>query len=210
MEDRVVLFNRLLSLIKGSNREKVVFATAGELIDRLKITPASNRVAYHNCYEGGLLDHLNVVTLKMLADLSYYKVPLYSVVIAGLFHDLGKIGSKTMCYYQPAEQWRVERGIPYEIPPEIKILPHAARSIHILSQFNVQLTEHEFQAIMYHNMLSEDSALIRHQESPLLCMLHYADMYACQVFEKSYDHDEAIMKKLLNVLDSYDNEEEEE
>lgn len=208
MENRVEIFNRILNLIKGSNREKVIFNMVEELFDRIKTSPASSRLAYHSCYEGGLMDHSNIVTLKMLADLPYYNVPLYSVVISGLFHDLGKIGSKTLCYYQPSELWKVQRGIPYEIPEEIKIIPHSSRSIYILSQFNVQLTEQEFQAIMYHNRLPEDSGLIKNYETPLLCMLHYADMYAAKILEKTYNYDEKLIKKLLSILDKmeYNNE----
>jgi len=198
--DRVDLFYKLLDLLKTSNRYQYVSNMMSTVFERFNTAPASTRIQHHNCYEGGLLDHTNMVTLKMLGDLKFYSVPLYSAVIAGLCHDLGKVGSEDAPYYQPAEAWQKNSGIHYVIPPEMKILPHAARSIHLLGRFNVQLTEHEFQAILYHNMQPEDSGCVKYYETPLLHLLHQADMYVCWVFEKAYNQDATIQEQLINLL----------
>jgi len=199
--DRKKLFYKLLELLKGSKREEKINKMVEAVFERVATVPASSKVNYHCCYEGGLLDHTNLVTLKMLADRKFYLSPLHSIIIVGLFHDLGKIGNQKEYFYVEAEDWKKQRGMPYEIPDNMKKLPHAARSIHILNRFNIHLTEAEFQAILYHNLLPEDRAAIRYHETPLLHILHQADVWACWIFEKAYNQDIEIFKKLIKVLE---------
>lgn len=198
--DNVVLFNKILDLLDDKKRKPQINKMLDSIFERFKKAPASTKTDFHNCYEGGLLDHSNIVTLKMLSDLDNYKSPLNSVILTGLFHDLGKVGNKTMNFYVPAENWKMTRGTIYEIPQDMKILPHASRSIHILNQFDIPLTEHEFQAILYHNLLPEERGAIKYAETPLLILLHQADAWACFVYEKSYKQDSDILNKLLKKL----------
>lgn len=201
LENRQELLDRLLKLLKPSNRYKRVAKMLEDVSSRFSTAPASSRVIFHNCYEGGLLDHSIIVVLKILTDFKFYQEPLYSIILAGLFHDLGKIGNKKEPYYAPAEQWQYTRGTHYNISDNMKRIPHSARSIYILNQYHISLTEPEFQAIMYHNLLPEDSGLIKWHETPLLMMLHQADMWSCAVYEKTYLQDKDILQSLIDNLD---------
>ena len=133
--------------------------------------PASSK--YHSAYEGGLLHHSILVTKKMLDLNEALNAGLdeESIVIAGLFHDVGKIG-----FYK----WN---GFSYERVGSKTGAPHEILSLVYTSKF-LDLTPDESHAILYHNGLYTPLGQeLRGKERPLTLILHFADMWCSRFVE---------------------------
>jgi len=151
--------------------------------------PASTR--YHGSYAGGLLEHSIIVTEVLLGLIAatrktqgktFTKKEKRSCILVGLFHDIGKIGNEKENLYLEAEDWQKERNQPFVFNRDLGNIPHPLRSIRILTQFNIRLTEDEFQAIAYHNGLFTPSGEeIKNDFCELTIFLHAADMYAAYI-----------------------------
>lgn len=172
-------------------------AEFGRFIDFLEretswlTSPASTR--YHLNVEGGLLAHSVGVaeTALRLRHLLAPDVPEESVVIAALFHDVGKIGHPGKPYYMQNDNlWEVRsRGIPFRVNPEIIAMNSAVRGVCLVSRF-IALTEEEAQAIAAHDGLYPVHGgvvnLEYHQrECRLLMLLQFADKWTAAVEEEA-------------------------
>jgi len=150
---------------------------------RFFTAPASGNIHKHDAEPGGLLSHsLTVFKNLLLLNNTFGKtLPFDSLVICGLFHDLGKIGTlEGLDMYVPVtEQWRVQKGFRYEHNKEIKDgLTHAQRSLRILNHFGVKLTDDEYVAILYHDgMYVKENEQFRYVQSKLASLMHWADYY---------------------------------
>lgn len=148
-------------------------------------SPASTR--FHLAVEGGLVKHsLNVanVLLKLRAILAP-DISQESCVIAGLYHDIGKIGMPGKPYYlaNPSE-WHVKnRGMAYVINQDIIHMDIATRSLFLVSQ-HITLTDEEAQAIRYHDgQYIDENKSVAHRETKLTRLLQYADNWSGGVLE---------------------------
>lgn len=111
--------------------------------------PCSTR--YHLCEPGGLAQHsINVyLALTALRKTFNVAIPLESVAIVSLLHDVCKINS-----YKPTNKWRKnsdgawEQYVGYEFFEDLPY-GHGEKSVYILSQY-ITLTEHEATAIRAH------------------------------------------------------------
>ena len=150
--------------------------------------PASTK--HHLYEEGGLLEHsLNVlVTAQNIAPSLGMDGPEYreSIIIAALFHDLGK----SSYYGEPMYVENIlKSGLRSEAKPYVTNkdqlpIPHEITSVHILTKF-IDLTEDEAFAIIYHNGLYTNLGYqLRGNERPLQMLIHFADMWASRVIEK--------------------------
>jgi 23S rRNA maturation-related 3'-5' exoribonuclease YhaM len=155
-----------------------------ELGQRFFTAPASGSIHKHDAEPGGLLTHsLSVFKNLMLLNNALGKdLPLESLIICGLFHDLGKIGTlEGLDMYVPVtENWRVQKGYRYEHNKEIKDgLTHAQRSVRLLSHYGVKLTDDEYFAILSHDGLyvDENASFKRQHNSKLAMLMHWADYY---------------------------------
>lgn len=152
--------------------------------------PASTR--FHLSTEGGLLTHSVRVTYNALniKNLLAPDIPDESIVIAALFHDLGKVGYPSKPYYLPNDnQWEVaKRGIRYKVNPDIITMNLAVRSLYLITQF-VPLTEAEAQAIVAHDGIYPVKGGVvnldyHHNECRLQMILHFADKWTAAVEEE--------------------------
>ena len=157
---------------------------------------------HHLSKPGGLLEHsINVYrTMYDLAITLGYSVPVESIIITALLHDLGKCGQFGKAGYNanmikdgrptkdnPEQQFKQSETKPYLTNPELLHIPHEVRSIQIASQF-IELTEEENWAILMHNGLyGEFKYSIPGKETPLYLLLHMADMWCSRVIEKEDD-----------------------
>ena len=144
-------------------------------------TPASTN---HHCdFEGGLLAHSRTVT-QLLLDLKARLRPDLddeSCLVVGLFHDTGKVGSND----HPGAL-RDEDGS-WILDPHRVAMSHAVRSVHLVSRF-LPITEEELQAITCHDgQYVEANRVVKNRETPLLLLLHFADMWASHVLEIEAD-----------------------
>ena len=140
-------------------------------------TPASTN--HHCACEGGLLSHTRTVAHFMLDLKARVRPDLddESCVIVALFHDAGKVGPKDNpeCRRDAEGRWVLD--------PDRVALSHAVRSIHLVSRF-IPITEEEIQAITYHDgQYVAANRVVKNRETPLLLLLHFADMWASHVLE---------------------------
>lgn len=152
--------------------------------------PASSK--YHFNFPGGVLAHSVGVTrmaLAMAAVLSVYEeIPRDSIVLVGLFHDVGKVGSMGSGWcpkYIPnvLKSGNVSEAQPYKTNPDLVVMPHAAQSLYMISKF-IDLHEAEAQAILAHDgQYIPGNRDFAQNETPLTLLMHFADMWCCRVLE---------------------------
>jgi hypothetical protein len=71
-----------------------------------------------------------------------------SIVITGLFHDIGKCGNGEREYFLPKNsEWHNKQGIMYEVNPDLPNIAISLRSLYLLQSFGVKLTADEHHAI---------------------------------------------------------------
>ena len=145
-------FSSIVGRIENTEVREGALKLCNDLHDRLAVCPASTRTDYVGCFTGGLVWHsLNVLkamkNLRTAFELDS-KVHADSIIILGLFHDLGKLGNSKEDYYLPqASDWHRNKGILFEINPEVGSVPVAVRSIWWLNQYGIPLSENEVHAL---------------------------------------------------------------
>jgi len=152
--------------------------------------PASTR--FHLNIERGLLLHSVGVACNALGirDLFAPDIPDESIVIAALFHDLGKVGYPGKPYYLRNDvQWEItKRNMTYKVNPEATTMNLAVRSLYLISN-RVELTEDEAQAIVAHDGIYPVSGGVNnldyhHKECRLQMIVHFADKWTAAVDEE--------------------------
>lgn len=169
------------------DRADAVRSLTSHLAERINTSPASTRVEYHNAFPGGYLDH-SLRVLRTAIDMAgalKVKVPKESLIIAALFHDLGKCGTLEDEYYSPqTSDWHRQRGQFYIRNEKIK-LSNAQLGLFMLSQFGVKLSSDEHEAILLNDgMYSEGNKEMAMKECKLSLIVHWADRWSTQC-EKS-------------------------
>lgn len=151
---------------------------------RIMTCPASTRTDYHGAFPGGLVDHsLRVVKLMSELNKAYgVELPSKSLIVTGLFHDIGKIGNEKFDYYVEKESdWHNKQGIMYEINQKVAGTSPSMRSLWWLSKFGVQLSEDEFLAIasIKDRVDNTNDSVPNNGESMLTVVLQQAVKVAC-------------------------------
>lgn len=145
-------WNKLVELItKLGDRSESVSNLVDALGERLYLCPASGKDTYHNSFPGGLLDHsLRVLGNAVKLNSTFgWNLSKDSLIIASLFHDLGKIGDLEREYYLPqTDQWRRDKlGEMYMYNKNMQYMTIPDRSIFLCQHFGVVLTLDEMLAI---------------------------------------------------------------
>ena len=151
-----------------------------------KIAPASTR--YHNCCEGGLLQHSINVYNELLRQKDLIKllnIPWDTLIITALLHDICKVN-----YYKMDVRNVKKNGTwvqePYYTVDDLYPIGHGEKSIIIAQEF-IKLTDVEVAMIRNHmggfvdNSYFSSSALFNKYPESLL--LHMADMRATYIVE---------------------------
>ncbi|CAK7025440.1 HD domain-containing protein [Tissierella sp.] len=177
-------FDKLFSLINRKGKDKLL-----EYLNENGYFTAPCSSQYHGSKEGGLLEHsVNVADLMLdMSDaLNYFDEEMIeSIIIVGLFHDIGKSGYYNKANYVPniLKGGKQSEAKPYEVNKGLLKIPHEISGIHILSKF-IQLTEEEVYAILHHNgAYGATWYELKSNERPLQMILHFADMWASRVDE---------------------------
>lgn len=144
-------FQKFCQNISDESRRDKILKMLESIGDELVITPASAKRDFHNAFAGGLVDH----SLRVLRNAVKYSKAMNlnierdSVIIAALFHDLGKIGDGTQPYYvKQTDKWREEKlGEVYTHNDKLIHMSVGLRSLYVLSSHNVILTQPEWLAI---------------------------------------------------------------
>jgi hypothetical protein len=163
-----------------------------------KIAPASTR--YHNCFQGGLLDHsLNVLYLALEKKdfIKFFGIKKRSIILTCLLHDICKVN-----YYKTEQKWRKDEHNQWESYDQYGVdeafpLGHAEKSIIIVQQF-IKLDDLEVAMIRNHmGFAKDDPTNVSHLFSkyPEALLVHNADMEATFILE-SPDLQEDLKEKI--------------
>jgi HD domain len=183
-------YNALFDLLGERKKEVQKFREFLEKETSWLTSPASTR--FHLNVEKGLLYHSVGVAYKALGlkNLLAPDISDESIVIAALFHDIGKVGLPGKPHYLPNDnKWEIEkRGMTYKVNQDIVAMNLAVRSLHLISN-RVQLTEEEAQAIVAHDGIYPVKGGVvnldyQHEECRLLLIVHFADKWTAAVDEE--------------------------
>ena len=139
---------------------------------------------FHLCKEGGLAEHsYNVLSIMIDLNRVIGGADMKSIILCALLHDLGKMGDHGKANYVPniLKSGKVSDSKPYETNKDLLYIDHAIRSV-IIAERYIQLTEEEEHAIIYHNGKYTHIGYDL-KETPLMLLLHFADMWASRVVE---------------------------
>jgi hypothetical protein len=189
----IEVFNKLIDTLSEPRKSQIKKMMVS-IQDRYFESPASSRIEYHDCFPGGLLYHSIRVTknLKEICNLWGNDIPQDTIIVCGLFHDLGKVGSldgKPLYIKLTSEDWQLKKGKLYEWNKLVDEdgLTHAQRSVRILSYHGVALTDQEYLAILFHDgMYTEENfhnKAMKKAVSRLSFLLQVAD-YQTGMFEQ--------------------------
>lgn len=175
-------WKKVLSLLeKLGDRSEPALNMVNSLGERLALCPASGKREYHNSFPGGLLDHsLRVLGNAMrLTGAFGWKVSKDSLIIATLFHDLGKVGDHESDYYIPqTDQWRVDKlGEEYTYNKDIQYMTVPDRGIFLCQHFGLKLKQDELLAIRLNDgQYADENAAYKLKEPMLADVVHIADL----------------------------------
>ena len=199
-------WQKLLGIVENSftgERQKTLLAMYEFFQDRMIVAPASGLEHYHNCFEGGYVDHvirvvecaqkLDAAWLSMGAQEAYTQEEL---IFAALHHDLGKVGDREHPYYvpNPSEWHRKNQGKIYDFCENLQHMSVPDRALFLLQEFGVRYTANEAIAIRcadglydvaseaYFKTYNPQKELRNH----LPILLHHADHMASRI-----EHDTA-------------------
>jgi len=194
--------------------------------DRIKTAPASGRPTYHNCFKGGYLDHVirvteNALKVKsMFSDMSVKVIHSDSdIVLAAMFHDLGKVGSIEEDYYvYQTDEWRRNKLSEWYVRNEnLEIDSVTDRSLWLLSKFNIDVSEEVFKAIKLSDGMfsSGNEKSYRRPDNTrniLYYIVHFSDWMSTvsekQHYLQSLDIDDEVsdekVENLAELQDAFD------
>lgn len=175
-------WKKMRSLLERlGDRSEAALGMVDALGERLALCPASGKRDYHNAFPGGLVDHsLRVLGNAMrLAGAFGWKIPKDSLIIACLFHDLGKVGDHESDYYIPqTDQWRVDKlGEEYTFNKDIQYMTVPDRGIFLCQHFGLKLKQDELLAIRLNDgQYAEENGAYKLKEPMLADVVHMADL----------------------------------
>lgn len=189
---------RFETILRGTGRDNIDYVIEDLDASGFFEAPASSQG--HHAFPGGLLDHsLNVydaamatreAMVKMRPDLDDDLRP-DSIAIAALLHDV----CKADFYRLVKKKKRNEIGIyedveAYEIHDENFPVGHGEKSVILLLQSGLDLTDDEIYAIRWHmgpwNLSRDDERFYRQagKLTPLQTLIHTADTLASGILER--------------------------
>ena len=133
--------------ISDPRREKVL-AFYKKFEDDLVLMPASHKVAYHNAFPGGYIDHVNRVIEGALAINEVWtkfgveqNYTTEELVFSAMNHDLGKMGNgEEMAYLPSQDEWRKKNlGEMYQYNKKLAYMSVPDRSIKLLVDHDIKL-----------------------------------------------------------------------
>ena len=176
------IVNKVEKLISGIDEERR--SHVEQLINENPgyfTAPTATRSEFGGAYAGALANQA-VQTCKYLLTLNKSleaNLPTSSLILVGLFHQVGKMGINGVELYTPQEsQWHRDRGMMYVVNDDLKTLTIRDRSIRILTSY-IKLTDDEYQAILLsEGQYSDENRTLRYRECKLALLLHWAGLWA--------------------------------
>ena len=189
---------RFCSILRATDRENIDYVIEDLESWGFFEAPASSQG--HGAYPGGLLEHsLNVYDSAMATrrDLIAMRPDLEkelqeaSVAICALLHDICKSNFYTLSRKKKRNEIGIFEDVEaYEIHDEIFPVGHGEKSVIMLLQSGLDLTDEEIYAIRWHmgpwNLSRDDERFYRQagKQSPLQPLIHAADTIASALLER--------------------------
>lgn len=173
--------------------------------ERFILMPASHKVAYHNCFPGGYIDHVNRVVEashrlydvweQMGTDMTTFTKE--ELIFSAINHDLGKFGTETEAsYLEQTDAWRRDKlNETYMFNNTLEFMSVPDRSLYLLQTNGIEYSKNEFLAIKLHDGIYEEAnkpylmGYLPEQKprTSLIFIIHQADLLAARVeFEKEW------------------------
>ena len=185
------------TFITGERKEQLK-ALYTSLMEEMIMAPASGKPSFHNAFPGGYIDHVNRVVHCALKTKALWEEMGSQIdftdeelVFAALNHDLGKIGFEGQPNYLPqTDQWRKEKLQElYTNNKELSFMLIQDRSMFILQQHGIKMTEKEYLAVKLHDGLYDDVNKPYYMSfnpdsklrTNLVYILHQADFLASKI-----------------------------
>ena len=151
-------YDKFIAIIKkyftGDRLDKLLHMySENELGMNLAMSPASGRLLYHNCYDGGYIDHIfnvckNALKMKDLfvAQGGTIDFEDEELMFAALHHDLGKLGIKNELHYVANDSdWHIKnRGEYYKRNENIAFMSITDRTFFTLNHYGITYNEKEY------------------------------------------------------------------
>lgn len=171
---------------------------------RIMLMPASHKAAYHSCYPGGYVSHVNNVVKASLSLEETWRdlgatdnFSTEELVFSAINHDLGKMGTKTEEFYlpNPSDWHRDNKGEYYECNNKIAYMSVPDRSLFLLTQHGISYSENEMLAIKLHDGMYDEAnhSYLRtylpetKPRTSLIYIIHQADQLATRIeFEQEW------------------------
>ena len=180
-EDIAENFNKFRSFAeKLGDRSEAALAMIDHLGERLALCPASSRKEYHSAYPGGLVEHsLRVLSNALKLSKTFgWDLPKESLIIACLFHDLGKVGDDENDLYLPQDSdWHRDKlGEMYKHNRDIQYMTVPDRGLWLCQHFGLKLSQDEFLSIKLNDgQYADENAPYKMKEPTLADVVHIAD-----------------------------------
>ena len=164
---------------------------------RLFACPASPSVDYaaaHNCMPTGLVEHslrvFRIFKESVDKNMKLFEHPVNNddIVIAALFHDMGKLGDPWHSYYENQDSdWHAELGMFYKLNSDIEYMRVPHRSLFLLQHYGVKLPLHVYKTILLHDgPHDETNKPYSMKEGLFAVLLSQADIMAALIEQRRY------------------------
>ena len=146
--------------------------------ERLLLCPASMKTSQYGAFPGGLVEHaLQVaVTMRKLNDVHNLNQEVRSILLVGLLHEIGKVGSLDHDFYIDQDSgWHREKlGQNYKYNEDLSRMSISHQTLWLLQHFNVKLTREEWLAIQMAagSHFEENRFYVNHEPSLALLLQH--------------------------------------
>ena len=194
-DEFIGLINKYIS---GERKQKLITFYEKHK-DELIMMPASAKHEHHSSFPGGYIYHVNKVIkssikinqvwVEMGVDDSTYTIE--ELIFSAINHDLGKMGDgEEYNYISSTDKWRIENlGENYKFNTKLHFMKVPDRSLYLLSQEGIEMTQNEWVAIQTHDGLYDDgnTAYLKsftnstRPRTSLFFILHQADMLAARI-----------------------------
>ena len=189
---------KIVDVFITGERKQQLLDLYGLLAEEMVTAPASGKAHYLNAIPGGYIDHVNRVVQCALKTRDLWismgieqDFTDEELVFTALNHDLGKMGLPGQPGYIPqTDKWRQDKlGEMYGNNTALSFMLIQDRSLFLLQQAGIKVSEKEFLAIKLHDGLYDDVNkpyyMSFNPESKLrtnlVYILHQADFLASKI-----------------------------
>ena len=189
---------KIIDTFVSEERKDAMLAMINHIGEEYVMSPASGKTWYHNAIPGGYVDHVNRVVHFAIKQMELYQelggtvdFTKEELVVAALFHDLGKLGDGDKPNYIPqTDKWRQDKlSEMYTYNPDLDFMLIPDRSLFILQKFGIKVDQKEFLGIRCHDGVFDkaneayffSNVESSRQKTALISVLHTADFLASKV-----------------------------